>query len=903
MFGHIHPLALFRAVASTAALRSPAHSGARRLRRLAAILALTLVPLGLGGLVDLSAPLTDVSATYNGSQVVCRMVDPAQGKEYVDTTPAFGLYGFSNTDGVVSWATSAGVFIRTYDPGLTNWARFDQAWSQPQAVLSHRGLVAWRTANAVAYVAYDRARKAWLGDAEASTTFDLRCVDGVVAWTTPNGVYCRTYDPALGYWVKNNNVLGATYNLATTNGVVAWSNGANARARIYDPIRHGWVHDDTPTAANLSLMNDSGAVAFNTGSSLYARLYDSRAGLWQAAVAVPPSRTTILLGITNGTITWSDGFNVSRFGFNFGTTNWHGSPTTPLAGFGLSTNAGAPPLTVHFTDASVGGIAHAWNFGDGGTAATRSPSHTFRTIGRFTVVQTVVGQGGSVTATNTILTDLEAPAGSIVINGGATSTTNATLTLTLGAADNSGTVASMRFSNDGTTWSAWEPYATNKSWPVAPGVTTRIVRAQFQDPFGNVSAVVQDSIFVDTTPPPPVRFALLSTNVVENTVNLSFAVNLDYPMTREVRVDYQTQDGTATAGPDYDAASGTLIFASGSTNRFLTIRVLEDTAVELDETFQVVLTNGLDTIPGAPLTIGILDDDPPQVRLSADRFSAGEGDGNAVLNAILSAPSGMAVSVNFVATNGTATAGLDYVALTGTLSFNPGQTSRTLAIPLLDDALDEFTETIEVRLVSPTNAVLATPSLAVVDILDNDPPTVSFAAARYTADEDAGSVVLEVRLTKPSTQTVFVDCATIGGGTATAGKDYVAASSTLIFAPGQTNRTFQVNLLADTEGEPTETLVAGLSGFVNVLPGNPLQATVELLDNDTIALAALGYGPASGFRLGIAGPAGGRVRIERSADLLDWHFLATVDNPDGTVEYVDADTTPATRYYRARSAP
>ena len=750
---------------------------------------------------------------------------------------------------------------------------------------------------------YDQARHAWVTDTVPSSTFDLRSVDGVVSWTGANTVFLRTYDSSLGLWQKDDNALGSPFDLASTNGVVAWSNGNIVRARIYDPLRRQWVRDDTVASGTISLLNDSGLVAWSNGSVLYGRLYHPLKGQWLATVVTPASRTAILIGITNATAAWSDGFGTGQIGYNFGATNWQAGPTTPLAAFAVSTNAGAAPLAVHFTDLSVAGTGRAWTFGDTGASALRSPLHTFRNPGRFTVTQTVTGTSGTVSAVTNILTDIEPPAGMVVINGDATFTTNHLVTLTLGAADNSGTVALMRFSNDGTTWAAWQPYATNAAWELLPGVTTRTVHAQFQDPFGNISAPVKDLIFLDTTPPPPVRFAVLETNVVEGAVNLSLAVNLGYPMGREVRVDYVTEEITATAGTDFETTTGTLIFGTGTTNRSVTVRLFEDNAVELDEHFRVVLTNGLDTVPGPPVTVGILDDDPAAVQFTAGRFSAGEGDGNGVLSLVLSAPSGRAVSVAFTATNGTATAGLDYVALTGVVEFAPGQTAKTITVPLLDDALDEFTETIEVRLLNPTNAVLTAPSTAILDLLDNEPPTVNFSAPNYTAGESAGSFIVNVGLTKSYAQAIFVDYATTGG-TATPGQDFVAANGTLIFSPGQTNRTFQVSLLSDPVGEPPETVELRLSGFVNVLPGERTQATLTLLDDDALTLAVLGYSATEGFRLGITGPAGGRVRVELSTDLEGWGLVATLDNPDGAVEFTDSTLAgPTGRYYRARSVP
>lgn len=870
--------------------------------RLGLILVLAAAVPVRAALLDMSAPLTGVSANYDGFQMVCRVTDPAQGKEYVDQTVSPTVFGFNNTGGVVSWTSGNTVFVRTYDPAVTNWVRLDVPVAQVQDVRGHRGLVAWSSVGNVGYTVYDQARHQWRTEAVPSSTMDLRCVDGVVSWTSGNGIFLRTYDPALGVWQKQDVAGGPTFDLSNTNGVVAWS-GANAvRARTYDPLRGAWSGQDI-AGSPLTLGNDSSLVAWSTGSWLFAQLYHPLSHQWLSTSGRPLSGTVILMGITNATATWSDGFNVSQLGYNFATTNWQASPTSPLAGFAVSTNAGPPPLTVYFTDLSVAGLARTWTFGDGVTNTMRSPLHTFTGVGRYTVTQTIVGHGATVSFTTNILTDVEPPAGMVTINGGASFTTNRNVTLTLGASDNSGTVAQMRLSNDGTTWNDWQPFATNQDWQLPAGVTTRFVYAQFQDPYGNVSAVVNDSIYLDTTPPPPVRFAVTETNVLEANRTLTMAVNLDYPMSRQVSVDYATQDLTATAGSDYTAASGTLIFQPGTTNRTISLTIKDDTLVELDEQFQVAFLNPVDVVPGPPLTVTILDNDFPAVAFSGDRFTVGEGDGTASAEVRLSAPSGQAVSVAYTVTNGTATAGLDFVAMTGVLEFSPGQTAKTIAVPILDDTLDETTETVLLKLSSPTNAVLGTPATATLEILDNDPPTVNFGSADYPVGESAGSVTVEVGLSKSYGQTIYVDYAT-GGGTATAGQDYVPTTGTLIFAPGQTNRTFLVTILPDSKADPEETIGLHLSGYVNVTPGTRVQATVTIVDDDSFWLTGLGFTETGAFRLRITGPAGGRALLQTSPDLNQWSDLKTLNNPTGVTEYEDtAAVGNEVRYYRVRSAP
>src|SRR3972149_1638875 len=100
----------------------------------------------------------------------------------------------------------------------------------------------------------------------------------------------------------------------------------------------------------------------------------------------------------------------------------------------------------------------------------------------------------STTYSDTIILDTSAPIGSITINGGASSTSSTSVSLTLAATDDSGAVSQMRFSNDNSTWSAWEAYAASKAWTLSSSDGTKTVYAQFRDATGNISSTVNDSI-------------------------------------------------------------------------------------------------------------------------------------------------------------------------------------------------------------------------------------------------------------------------------------------------------------------------------------------------------------------------------------------------------------------------
>jgi hypothetical protein len=107
----------------------------------------------------------------------------------------------------------------------------------------------------------------------------------------------------------------------------------------------------------------------------------------------------------------------------------------------------------------------------------------------------------SATTTDTITLDTVAPTGSVVIDSGATYATSTSVNLTVSASDTTSGVAQMSFSNDDSNWSAWEMYATSKSWTLATGDGSKTVYARYKDNAGNVSANATDTITLDTTLP------------------------------------------------------------------------------------------------------------------------------------------------------------------------------------------------------------------------------------------------------------------------------------------------------------------------------------------------------------------------------------------------------------------
>jgi hypothetical protein len=199
------------------------------------------------------------------------------------------------------------------------------------------------------------------------------------------------------------------------------------------------------------------------------------------------------------------------------------------------------------------------------------------------------------------------------------------------------------------------------------------------------------------------------------TTTAAFTVSLSAAATGAVTVNYTTADGTAVAGGDYAAGSGTLTFAAGETTKTVSIAVNGEATVEPNETFAVTLSGATGaTIADASGQGTIVNDDvappPPLPTLSIDDVSVNEGSAGtstATLTVTLSAAAAGAVTVNYATVDGTATAGSDYLAGSGTLTFAIGETVKTVAITINGDAVVEPNETFRVDLAGPTGATIA----------------------------------------------------------------------------------------------------------------------------------------------------------------------------------------------------
>ena len=361
------------------------------------------------------------------------------------------------------------------------------------------------------------------------------------------------------------------------------------------------------------------------------------------------------------------------------------------------------------------------------------------------------------------------------------------------------------------------------------------------------------------------------------TANASFTVTLSRALGVPMTVSYATVDGTAKAGTDYTAATGTLSFAAGETSKVVNVAVNADNLVEGSEGFGLHLSAPSAGSVAADATGTILDGTPaPTISVGNTWVTEpGSGTANATFTVTMSKAAATPITVAYATVDGTAKAGSDYAATSGTITFAAGETSKTVSVAVNADNLTEAAESFALQLSNPSIGTLTTATGTAT--VQDAPPAISVADVQVTEPSTGTTqAVFTVSLSQASTQTVTVNYAT-ADGTALAGSDYTAASGTLTFAPGETSKTVSVAIKADQVVEAAEMFALNLTGATNAIYAKPA-ATASIADNTAVASFSVGNAQ-------VSEPANGTVNASFTVSLAQ--ALAT----PVTVAYATADGT------------
>lgn len=313
------------------------------------------------------------------------------------------------------------------------------------------------------------------------------------------------------------------------------------------------------------------------------------------------------------------------------------------------------------------------------------------------------------------------------------------------------------------------------------------------------------------------------------TTNATFTVSLSQPAgTGGVSFDIATADGTATAGMDYVASSLTgQTIPAGSSSATFTVLVNGDTLSEPNETFFVNVSNVTGASVGDGQGQGTIVNDDALPALSIDDVSVNEGNSGtttATFTVSLSAASGQTISVNYVTADGTATAGSDYVARSGTLTFAPGVTAQGVAITVNGDTAVEPNETFSVGLSGASNASIAR-ATGTGTIVNDDvvviigpaslPAATAGSAYSQTLSASGGTAPYTFAVTAgalPAGLNLSAGGVLSGTPTASGGFNFTATATDSGGSPTSGARAYTLTVAVATTTFPSTSLPAGTAG-------------------------------------------------------------------------------------------
>ena len=367
--------------------------------------------------------------------------------------------------------------------------------------------------------------------------------------------------------------------------------------------------------------------------------------------------------------------------------------------------------------------------------------------------------------------------------------------------------------------------------------------------------------------------AVNNVTVVENAGKATFTVTLTGNVQNAFTVNFTTANGTALAGSDYTAATGSVTFPAGSISgatQTFDVPLVNDNIAELAETFTATLT-GVSagspvTIPaaGATGTATITDDDAVSVAINS--VTAAENAGTMTFTVTLTGNTQDALTVNYATANNTAIAGADYTAKTGTVTFPAGSVSgatQSIVIDITDDNVTEASESFKVTLSAASAPATITQAEGIGTITDNDPATVSISATPTSVNEADGTATFTVTLSNAVQNAFTVSYSTVDG-TAMQGSDYTAITAGTLTFPANSvagaTLTFTVPIINDDLVETSETFGATITNVTgNLVTIGTATATVSIVDNDT-AIATI----APGINGNEAGPVAGTFTVTLS---------------------------------------
>ena len=392
------------------------------------------------------------------------------------------------------------------------------------------------------------------------------------------------------------------------------------------------------------------------------------------------------------------------------------------------------------------------------------------------------------------------------------------------------------------------------------------------------------------------EFSIADASAAENDGTITFNVTRSGNTAGEAQVTYSLTAGTASSGTDYQGTTGVLEFEDGVTTLPVTVTLVNDTTVELDETFTVNLSNpSTGIITDGSATGTITNDDSSVISIAGTSVAEGDsGTSNLTFTVSLSNPVDTAVTVSYqTLSTGTATAGVDFIATSGTLTINAGATSASFNVTVNGDNDVEPSETVIASIANPSvggrNVTLGTAS-ATGTITDDDPELIAVDGNIAVKLGTSGKLKIDdlLALTSP-VENREVSLLSAGPST-TAGGTVVIVDGWIYYQPpaGYSGPDTFSFTITDGVQTVTGTITVTAAGEANSQSPN----IVGILgDQNEKTIVALGI-------------TGRRYQLQSTENLTDWTPLgaSAVCPPSGVMSFQDEGPLPPTRFYRVIEA-
>ncbi len=329
-------------------------------------------------------------------------------------------------------------------------------------------------------------------------------------------------------------------------------------------------------------------------------------------------------------------------------------------------------------------------------------------------------------------------------------------------------------------------------------------------------------------------FSATNYSVLQGVTNAIITVVRTNGSINQISVNYATTGGSATAGIDYATTNGSLIFFDGELVKTFAVPIFVDPNLTSNVTVNLTLSNPSGTsqiLAPATVPLTILNQNL-DLGFAQYGYYIDETNGPVTIGVTRSGNTNVAVSVQYVTTNGTAGAGTNYTTTTGTLTFGVGETFQSFSVPILYDPQITGNLVFYVNLFNPSGSgQLINPISTTVTVFDDD-SGVEFAAATNSVLKANTNVVISVLRLGSTVGSASVNFNSIGG-TAVTGIEYSPTNGVLNFTNGQWSNSFTVPIFNDNQIDGNQTVNVNLSSPVGATLLSPSSEVLTIIDTES----------------------------------------------------------------------